>query len=81
MFLDNRSNDKRPRIKCSGVTGQNIPKAELYPRLKRPRLDYTRVHYRQFIPPLAKLYTHDINQDINNVERNTQELFNFSTSY
>ena len=35
-----------------GVTGQNIPPAELYPGLKRTRLDYTRVYYGlgQFIP-------------------------------
>src|SRR6218665_2865762 len=77
-----------------GVTGQSIPPAGLYPGLKRPRLDYTRVYYGlgqfipgvyyglgQFIPPQAKLYTHDINHDINSVERYTQELFNFSTSY
>ena len=51
---------------------------------------YTRVYYGlgrfipgvynglgQFIPTQAKLYTHDINRDINNVERYTQELFNF----
>src|SRR6218665_3851635 len=29
-------------MKYSGVTGQNIPSAGLYPGLKRPRLDYTR---------------------------------------
>src|SRR6218665_868031 len=29
----------------TGVTGQNIPPAGLYPGLKRPRLDYTRVYY------------------------------------
>src|SRR6218665_2195056 len=36
----------------TGVTGQNIPTAELYAGLKRPRLDYTRVYYGlgQFIP-------------------------------
>jgi len=35
-----------------GATGQNIPPAGLYPGLKRPRLDYTRVYYglSQFIP-------------------------------
>src|SRR6218665_2141820 len=35
-----------------GVTGQSIPPAGLYPGLKRPRLDYTRVYYGlgQFIP-------------------------------
>src|SRR6218665_1521792 len=35
-----------------GVTGQNIPLAGIYPGLKRPRLDYTRVYYGlgQFIP-------------------------------
>src|SRR6218665_3191236 len=35
-----------------GVTGQNIPPAGIYPGLKRPRLDYTRVYYGlgQFIP-------------------------------
>ena len=35
-----------------GVTGQNMPPAGLYPRLKRPRLDYTRVYYGlgQLIP-------------------------------
>src|SRR6218665_2598938 len=35
-----------------GVTGQSIPPAGLYPGLKRPRLDFTRVHYGlgQFIP-------------------------------
>src|SRR6218665_1797698 len=34
-----------------GVTGQNIPPAGVYPGLKRPRLDYTRVYYSlgQFI--------------------------------
>src|SRR6218665_1044672 len=73
-----------------GVTGQSIPPAGLYPGLKRPRLDFTRVHYGlgQFIPrvilssrpihtPQAKLYHYDINS----VERYTQELFNLSTSY
>src|SRR6218665_2951533 len=49
-----------------GVTGHNIPPAGFL---------------GQFIPPQAKLYTHDINHDINSVERYTQELFNFSTSY
>ena len=46
----------------TGVTGQSIPPAGLYPGLKRPRLDYTRVYYGlgQFIPPQAKLYTHMI---------------------
>jgi len=36
----------------TGVTGQNIPTAGLYPGLKWPRLDYTRVCYGlgQFIP-------------------------------
>src|SRR6218665_2525934 len=35
-----------------GVTDQSIPPAGLYPGLKRPRLDYTRVYYGlgQFIP-------------------------------
>jgi len=28
-----------------GVTGQSIPPAGLYPGLKWPRLDYTRVYY------------------------------------
>src|SRR6218665_2845541 len=82
-----------------GVTGQNIPPARIYPGLKRPRLDYTRVYYGlgQFISrgilwprPIhtpsgqiihVQLYTHYINLDINSVERYTQELFNFSTSY
>ena len=32
-------------IECTGVTGQSIPPAGLYPGLKRPRLDYTRVYY------------------------------------
>jgi len=27
--------------RLTGVTGQSIPPAELYPGLKRPRLDYT----------------------------------------
>jgi len=37
---------------CTGVTGQNILPAGLYPGLKRSRLDYTRVYYglNQFIP-------------------------------
>src|SRR6218665_466461 len=74
-----RSHEAR---QCPGVTGQNIPPAELYPGLKRPWLDYTRVYYGlgqfiprvycglgQFIPPQAKLYIHDINHDINSVER------------
>jgi len=36
----------------TGVTGQNIPPTGIYPGLKRPRLDYTRVYYGlgQFIP-------------------------------
>jgi len=36
----------------TGVTGHNIPPAGIYPGLKRPRLDYTRVYYGlgQFIP-------------------------------
>jgi len=29
------------------------------------------------MPSQAKLYTHDINQDINSVGRYTKELFNF----
>ena|SRR6218665_1130339 len=71
-----------------GVTGQSISPAELYPGLKWPRPDYTRVYYDlgQFMPwgilwprpihtPQAKLYTHDINHDINCVERYTQEFF------
>ena|SRR6218665_836569 len=35
-----------------GVTGQNIHPAGIYPGLKRPRLDYTRVYYGlgEFIP-------------------------------
>src|SRR6218665_3392994 len=78
----------------AGVTGQNIPQAGLYPGLKRPRLDYTRVYYGLgqfiprvyyglglFIPPQAKIYPHDINHDINSVERYTHDLFNFSASY
>jgi len=35
----------------------------------------------EFIPPQAKIYPHDINHDLNSVERYTQELFNFSKSY
>ena len=73
----------------AGVTGQNIPPAGIYPGLKRPRLDYTRVYYGlgQFISPQAKICPHDINHDINSVERYTcrprptRDLFNFSTSY
>src|SRR6218665_1667470 len=36
----------------TGVTGHNIPPARIYPGLKRPRLDYTRVYYGlgQFTP-------------------------------
>src|SRR6218665_2141821 len=65
--------------------------AGLYPGLKGPRLDYTRVYYGlgQFIPrgilwprlihtPQSKLCPYDINRDINTVERYTQELFHFS---
>ena len=57
-------------------------------------LDYTRVYYGigQFIPrgilwpgpiilPQAKLYPLDIYHDLKTVERYTQELFNFSTSF
>ena len=57
------------RLLGPGVTGQNIPLAGLYLGLKRPRLDYTRVYYGlgQFISPQAKLYPHEINNDINNV--------------
>ena len=29
----------------AGVTGQSTPPAGLYPGLKRPRLDYTRLYY------------------------------------
>ena len=71
-----------------GVTGQSILPAGLYPGLKWPRLNYTRVYYGlgqfipgvycglgQFIPPQAKLYTHDIICDIISVERYTKELF------
>src|SRR6218665_2535877 len=60
-----------------GVTGQNIPPAGIYPGLKRPRLDYTRVYYGldQFIPPQAKIHLHYINHDINSVERYTHDLF------
>jgi len=44
---------------------------------------YPGVYYGlgQVIPPQAKLYAHDIIHDISSVERYTQELFNFSTSY
>ena len=78
----------------AGVTDQRIPPAGVYPGLKRPWLDYTRVYYElgQFIPrgilwprpihtPQAKLYLHDINHDLNSVERYTQELSIFSTNY
>ena len=53
------------------------------PRLKRPRLDYTRVYYDlgKFISPSGQIIPHDKNQNINSVERYTQGLFNFSTSY
>src|SRR6218665_829725 len=69
-----------------GIIRCNRPEytpAELYPGLKRPRLDFTRVYYSlgEFIPPQTKLYTHDINHEVNSVERYTQELFNFLTSY
>ena len=45
----------------AGVTGQNIhvPPAGIYPGLKRPRLDYTRVYYGlgQFTcKPRGRLY-------------------------
>ena|SRR6218665_3993660 len=42
-----------------------------------PRPIYTPVYYGlgQFIPPQAKLYTHDINHDVNSVERYTREFF------
>src|SRR6218665_1723733 len=62
---------------------QSIPPARLYPGLKRSRLDHTRVYYGlgQSIPHQAKLWPHDINHDISSVERYTQELYNFSTSY
>ena len=78
MLFDRRVVGSNP-----GVTGQSIPPAGLYPGIKRPRLDYTRVYYGlgQFILTQAKLYTHYINHDINSVELYTQELFNFSTSY
>src|SRR6218665_3700067 len=44
--------DLRPGKDDTGVTGQNIPPAGLYPGLKRPRLYYTGVYYGlgQFIP-------------------------------
>src|SRR6218665_914875 len=58
----------------TGVTGQSIPPAEVYPGLKRLRLDYTRVYYGlgQFIPlgtlwprpihtPSGQIIPHDIN--------------------
>src|SRR6218665_1209700 len=77
--------DLRPGKDDTGVTGQNIPPAGLYPGLKRPRLDYTRVYYGlgQFITSQTKLYIHYINHDKNIVERYAQEigLINFSTSY
>ena len=40
---------------------------------------YPGVYYGlgQFVALQVKLYTHDINHDINSVERFTQELFNF----
>ena len=81
---------------CPGVTGQSIPPPGVYPGLKQPRLDYTGVYYGlgQFIPrgilwprlihtPLGQIIPHDINHDLNSVERYrpTEELFNFSTSY
>jgi len=82
-FLDFYHRDKFTWRIEPGVTGQNIPPAGIYPGLKRPRLDYTRVYYGlgQFIPAQAKIYPHDINHDINSDERYTHELFNFSTSY
>jgi len=43
---------KRTVPNCPSVTGQSILSAGLYPRLNRPRLDYTRVYYGlgQFVP-------------------------------
>jgi len=82
------------RLVSTGVTGQSIPPAGIYPGLKRPRLCYTRVYYGlgqiiprvyydlgQFIPPQAKIYLHDINHYINSDERYTGDLFNCSTSF
>src|SRR6218665_76025 len=82
------------RIVITGVTGQNIPPAGLYSGLKHPRLDYTRVYYGlgQFIlrgilwprpihTPSGQIIPHDKHNNINSVERYTQELFNLSTSY
>ena len=45
-----RTLDQKPEK--PGVTGQSIPPVGLYPGLKRPRLDYTRVYYGigQLIP-------------------------------
>ena len=69
-----------------GVTGQNIPPAELYPGLKRLRLDYTRVYYGlgQFIPrvilwprPIRTPLRPDINHDIKSVELHRSLLKNY----
>jgi len=40
---------------------------------------YPGVYYGlgQFISPQAKIYPHDINHDVNSVERFTHNLFNF----
>src|SRR6218665_3881054 len=63
-------------VKQAGVyPGRIIPRVK---SAHRPGYNY--YDLGQFIPPQAKLYTHDINHDINSVERYTQELFNFSTS-
>src|SRR6218665_320296 len=46
------------RAMLTGVAGQNIPPAGIYPGLKRPSLDYARVYYGlgQFIPRGINLY-------------------------
>ena len=86
MYIINEYTVSDFRLVSTGVTGQNIPPAGIYPGLKRPRLDYTRVYngLGQFIPwgilwlrpihtPQAKLYPNDINNEINRVEQHTQE--------
>src|SRR6218665_2416102 len=43
--FNNKTNINNIINRLKGITGQNIPPARLYPGLKRPGLDYTRVYY------------------------------------
>jgi len=73
----------RQKMPQTSLTGQSIPPARLYPGLKQPMLDYTRVYYGlgQFITPQAKIYPHDIITTSIVLSYIPKNYFLFSKSY